>query len=82
MHAVDVSVVEVEARFVHEEMVRFLEKNFSKYPGKSSLKINITEPKHNYRVSMYSPVGGFEMNDEMTAFLANTPELEVNIVSV
>jgi DNA polymerase-3 subunit alpha len=75
-------VVELEARHVREGLVQFLEKNFSKYPGKSSLKINIIEPKHNYRVSMYSPGTGFEMNDEMTAFLQNEPELEVNIVTI
>jgi len=75
-------VVEVEARHVREGLVQFLEKNVKKYPGKSSLKFNIIEPKNNYRISMYSPGTGFEMNDEMTAFLEQTPELEVNIVTV
>jgi DNA polymerase-3 subunit alpha len=75
-------VVEVEARFVNEGIVQFMEKNVKKYPGKSSLKFNIVEPRHNYRVSMYSLNGGFEMNDEMTAFLETMPELEVNVVSV
>ncbi len=74
-------VVEVEARHVNEGIVEFMEKNVKKYPGKSSLMFNIVEPRHNYRVSMYSLNGGFEMNDEMTAFLENMPELEVNVVS-
>jgi DNA polymerase III subunit alpha len=75
-------VVEVEARHVNEGIVQFMEKNVKKYPGKSSLMFNIVEPRHNYRVSMYSLNGGFEMNDEMTAFLETMPELEVNVVSV
>jgi DNA polymerase III subunit alpha len=75
-------VVDMEARHVREGLVQFLENNFSKYPGKSSLKVNIIEPKQNYRICLYSPGAGFEMNDEMTAFLENTPELEVNIVTI
>ncbi|MDP4150022.1 MAG: DNA polymerase III subunit alpha [Bacteroidota bacterium] len=74
-------VVEVEARHIHEDMLDFLEKNFSKYPGKSSLKFNIIDPRQNCRVSMYSPNGGFEMNDEMTAWLEKTPELGINVVT-
>jgi hypothetical protein len=30
---------------------------------------------------MYSLGNGFEMNDEMTAFLAEKPELEVQVVT-
>jgi DNA polymerase-3 subunit alpha len=75
-------VVEVEARHLREGLVQFLQKNIEKYPGKSSLKFNIIEPKQNYRISLSSPGSGFEMNDEMTAFLEQTPELEVNIVTV
>ena len=74
-------VVDVEARFLNEEIVRFLESNVKKYPGKSSLRFNITESKSKFKVGMYSMVGGIEMNDEMTAFLEKTPELEVQVVT-
>ena len=74
-------IMDVEARFINEAMVGFLEKNVKKYPGKSSLKFNIVEPRKNASVSMYTLVSGFEMNDEMTAFLENCPELEVQVVT-
>ncbi|HVU55436.1 MAG TPA: DNA polymerase III subunit alpha [Puia sp.] len=74
-------IMDVEARFVSEEMVRFMEKNIKKYPGKSLLKFNILEPKSRSKVSMYTMGTGFEMNDEMTAFLAEKPELEVQVVT-
>jgi len=61
--------------------VSFIEKNVKKYPGKSSLKFNIMESKSHAKVSMYTMGGGFEMNDEMTAFLEKTPELEVQVVT-
>jgi DNA polymerase-3 subunit alpha len=61
--------------------VEFLEQNVKKFPGKAGLKFNITEPKHNFRISMYSLEGGFEMNDEMAAFLQERPELDVQVVT-
>ena len=74
-------IMEVEARFVSEEMVLFMEKNLKKYPGKSQLKFNILEPKSRSKISMFTMGSGFEMNDEMTAFLAEKPELEVQVVT-
>ncbi|MDO6430178.1 DNA polymerase III subunit alpha [Flavitalea sp. BT771] len=74
-------IMDVEARFVSEEMVLFMEKNLKKYPGKSQLKFNILEPKSRSRISMFTMGTGFEMNDEMAAFLAEKPELEVQVVT-
>ena len=75
-------VVDVEARFINEELVKFLEANVKKYPGKAALRFNILESKANFKIGMYNMGGGFEMNDEMTAFLEKSPELEVQVVTV
>jgi len=74
-------IMDVEARFVNEELVRFMEGNVKKYPGKSGLKFNIVESKSHARVSLFSMGQGFEMNDEMSAFLEKTPEVEVQVVT-
>lgn len=74
-------VIEIDARHVNEELVSFLEKNVKKYPGRSSIRFNISEPRSNYRVSMFSMENGFEMNDEMAEFLKGKPEMEVQIVT-
>ncbi len=74
-------IVDVEARHLNEDIVRFFEKNVKKYPGRSGLRFNIVEPKLNCKVSLYTMENGFEMNDEMTAFLQAMPELEVQVVS-
>jgi DNA polymerase-3 subunit alpha len=74
-------VVDIDARFLSEEKIRFIEKNVKSYPGKSSLKFNISEARNNFRISMYTLDNGFEMNDEMAAFLESTPELEVQVVT-
>jgi DNA polymerase-3 subunit alpha len=74
-------IMEVEARFISEELVQFIEKNVKKYPGKSILKFNILESKSQARISLYTMGTGFEMNDEMSAFLEKMPELEVQVVT-
>jgi DNA polymerase-3 subunit alpha len=74
-------VLDLEARHLNEPMIRFLEKNLKRHPGKSSLKFNVLEPKTHQRVSMYTMENGFEMNDEMAVFLQDCPELSVQIVS-
>jgi len=74
-------IMDVEARYISPEMVDFIEKNVKKYPGKAGLKFNIVESKSKSRVSLYTMGTGFEMNDEMSAFLENKPELEVQVVT-
>jgi DNA polymerase-3 subunit alpha len=74
-------IVDVEARHLKESLINFIEENVKKYPGRSSLKFNITEPRQQLRVSMYTMENGFLMNDEMASFLENNPELEVQVVT-
>ena len=74
-------IVDIEARHLKEEMVSFFEKNVKKYPGRSSIKFNITEPKQQLRISMYTLENGFQMNDEMASFLSENPEMEVQVVT-
>ena len=74
-------IMDVEARFINEELVQFIEGNIKKYPGKSALKFNILESKSQARISLFTMGTGFEMNDEMSAFLEKTPELDVQVVT-
>jgi DNA polymerase-3 subunit alpha len=74
-------VIDLDARHLNENMVKFLEKNIKKHPGKASLKFNVQESKTNAKISLYSMENGFEMNDEMAAFLQDCPEFDVQIVT-
>jgi DNA polymerase-3 subunit alpha len=74
-------VIDLDARHLNENMVRFLEKNIKKHPGKASLKFNVQESKTNAKISLYSLETGFEMNDEMAAFLQDCPEFDVQIMT-
>ena len=57
-------------------------KNIRKNPGKASLRFNVQESKINAKISLYSLENGFEMNDEMAAFLQDCPEFDVQVVSL
>jgi DNA polymerase-3 subunit alpha len=70
-----------EARFVNAKHESFVEKNVKAHPGRSGLKFQVTEPKNSWKIGMYMMENGFEMNDEMAAFLTNQPELEVQVIS-
>ena len=74
-------VIDLDARHLNDSMVKFMEKNIKKYPGKACLKFNVQESKTNAKISLYTVENGFEMNDEMAAFLQDCPEFEVQIVS-
>jgi DNA polymerase-3 subunit alpha len=74
-------IVEIEARHINENMISFIEKNVKDFPGRASLKFNVSEPKSNFKVSMYTLENGFEMNDEMAAFLIDKPEMEIQVVT-
>jgi DNA polymerase III subunit alpha len=62
--------------------VDFLEENIRNHPGKGGLRITLADTKQNLKVMMNSPMDkGFEMNDEMAAFLEENPDFEVNVLT-
>ena len=74
--------IEVNPQDINEDMVSFMEKNLKNFPGKSTLKLILTDPKKNRKISLITMDNGFEMNDEMINYLQNKPELEVQVLTV
>ena len=72
-------VLYVEPRHMSAAMVDFLEGNLKKFPGKTTIRVNLMDQKTQTITSLYSIDSGVEMNDELTAWLQETPELEVKI---
>ncbi len=64
---------------VTSEMVSFIEKNMKDNPGKTSLRINLFEPKENLKVSLFSMERSFLMNEDMAGYLLNNPDLDVHV---
>ncbi|MBX3242300.1 MAG: DNA polymerase III subunit alpha [Chitinophagaceae bacterium] len=64
---------------ITSEMISFLDKNIRSYPGKSSLKFVLAAPQHASKIGMYTLERGVEMNDELTAFLEEKIDWDVNV---
>ena len=64
-----------------DEHVLFLEQNIRKHPGNARMKVNLYETKNHWHISMISMAKGFEMNDELSAYLLEHPYIDVNVVT-
>ncbi|MBX2924070.1 MAG: DNA polymerase III subunit alpha [Chitinophagaceae bacterium] len=74
--------IDLHPQQVTEKMIGFIDNNLRAFPGKASIKFVLSEPRSHCRVSMYTLEKGFEMNDEMTAFLEANPDMEVNVTTL
>jgi DNA polymerase-3 subunit alpha len=74
-------LLEVDVRNVQKEMIEFFEKNLKTFPGNSSVRFQIVEPKNSLKACLQTNGHGFEMNHEMIEFLEKTPEIEVQVVT-
>jgi DNA polymerase-3 subunit alpha len=64
---------------ITQELVKFMELNLKSFPGKSTLKFNVIEPKESLKISMFTIERGFQMNEEMADFLMNNPDIDVRV---
>ena len=74
--------LEMDARTIQKETVDFLADNVRKYPGNSSLRVIVSEPKNNLRANLVTLDSGFEMNVDLIQFLENKPEIDVQVTAV
>ena len=74
--------IELHPKLLNQEIVSFVDDNIRTNPGKSSIRFVLSEPKSQCRVTMYTLERGFEMNDEMTAFLEANPDMEVSVTTL
>ena len=64
---------------ITSNQIDFLQKNMKSHPGKSRLKMILFDQVEKLMVELRTIEKGFEMNDEMTAFLEKHPEIEVKV---
>ena len=67
----------LDPQYVTSDLIDFLARNFRNFPGKTGIRIKLGRTS-----SLYSIENGIEVNDELTAWLADRPELEVKIDTV
>jgi len=74
--------LEMDVRNIQKETVDFLAENIKKYPGNSSLRVIVSEPKNNLRANLVTLDSGFEMNMDLIHFLEAKPEIDVQVTAV
>jgi DNA polymerase-3 subunit alpha len=74
-------IIDVHPKNISTNLVSFLEENVKKFPGRSTLRLNLIESKENLKISLVTMDSGFEMNEEMVDFLESNPELDVQVTS-
>ena len=74
-------IIDVEPQFINEELVDFIDRNVKANPGKTSLKFNIIDSRHKFKVGMYSLERSLTMNDDMAFFLNENKDIEVSVVT-
>ncbi|MFM6926649.1 MAG: DNA polymerase III subunit alpha, partial [Ferruginibacter sp.] len=74
-------VIDVEPQFITAEMVDFIDNNVRNNPGKTSLKFNITENRHKFRIGLHTLEKSLTMNDELAFYLNENKDIEVSVVT-
>ena len=74
-------ILELEAFQVNDRLLSFLQQNVKKHPGKMGLKFSITDARLNAKVCLFSRESGFEMNDEMAAWLNENVDIGVQVLT-
>ena len=74
-------VLDIEAKQLNEQLLGFLHDNVKKHPGRTGIRFNIIEPRMNAKVSLFSRESGFEMNDEMAAWLRENADISVQVLT-
>ena len=72
----------MDVRNLQKDTVDFLADNMRQYPGNSSLRVIVSEPKNNLKANLVTLDGGFEMNADLIHFLENKPEIDVQVTAV
>jgi len=74
--------LEIDARNIQPQLIDFLENNIRSHPGKSTLRIIVSEPKEGLRANMVTMDNGFEMNADLIHYLETTPEIDVQVTAL
>jgi DNA polymerase III subunit alpha len=73
--------LEVDVRNLHKDTVDFLADNLKQFPGNSSLRVIVSEPKNNLKANLVTLDCGFELNTDLIHFLEAKPEIDVQVTS-
>lgn len=62
------------------DFVNFADKNIKANPGKTALRIHISDPLHQLKITLANKEKGFMMNEEMANYLVDNPDVTVKVL--
>jgi DNA polymerase III subunit alpha len=74
--------LEVDVRNLQKDTIEFLSDNLKRFPGKSAVRIIVSEPKNKLVANLVTMEAGVEMNSDLIGFLDERPEIEVQVTTV
>lgn len=74
-------IIDVEARHLNDKMIHFMDTNIKSHPGRAGLKFNIRDQKEGLKVTLYTMESGFEMNEELSNWLYDNTDIDVQVVT-
>jgi DNA polymerase III subunit alpha len=74
-------IIDVEARHLNDKMIHFMDSNIKSHPGRAGLKFNIRDQKEGLKVTLYTMESGFEMNEELSNWLYDNTDIDVQVVT-
>ncbi|MCC7378007.1 MAG: DNA polymerase III subunit alpha [Chitinophagaceae bacterium] len=73
--------IDIAPQFINKEMIEFIDANVKANPGNTTLKFNIIDNRHNYKIGLYSLDKSVTMNDELTFYLNENKDIELSVVT-
>lgn len=73
--------IEIAPQFINKEMIEFIDANVKANPGNTTLKFNIIDNRHNYKIGLYSLDKSVTMNDELTFYLNENKDIDLSVVT-
>ncbi|HUM65835.1 MAG TPA: OB-fold nucleic acid binding domain-containing protein, partial [Chitinophagaceae bacterium] len=73
--------VQIHPRDIDSDMIGFIEKNIRNFPGNTSLRLIVNDPKKDLKISMLTTGRGIEMNEELIHFLEEKQDVDVAVIT-
>jgi len=73
--------IDFYATDLNKDWITFLEENVRSNPGKTSLKINITDPVDKHKITLYSMGRNIRFNDNLADWMSQNPEISYEVLT-
>jgi DNA polymerase-3 subunit alpha len=73
--------LELEPQHVNHQFIDFLSGHIKNAPGKTQLKVMISDQRNGYRFGLHNLEKNITINDDLVLYLQNQPDINVNVVT-